>query len=242
MDPPSGVARIFQQGGPKRGSEATERGEGGVPPPTVGRFFENSCMKTAFSSTLNDIIGGGVVMWGGMYTNPLYIPLFKIYFTPIKGEHGPLCILAIAVTVVQPGFVNGGQSEGAKRPSGGRVWEGGFPPPTVGRFFWKFVYENEISCTLNAIIRGLVMWSDVYQSHTLPFFEKLFYSNQGDGDMSPCALSYASEGGAARICPRGPKRGSEATERGGGCGRGFSPSHGREIFENSCIKTAFLAH
>ena len=49
-----------------RGSEATEperaeraRGEGvggGVPPPTVGRFFENSCMKTAFSSTLNDII------------------------------------------------------------------------------------------------------------------------------------------------------------------------------------------
>ena len=29
-----------------------------------------------------------------------------------------------------------GQSEGAKRPSGGKVWEGGFPlPPTVGRFF-----------------------------------------------------------------------------------------------------------
>ena len=24
--------------------------------------------------------------------------------------------------------------EGAKRPSGGNVWEGGFPPPTVGRF------------------------------------------------------------------------------------------------------------
>ena len=39
----TGVARIFQQGGgPKRGSEATERGEGvggGVSPPTVGRFF-----------------------------------------------------------------------------------------------------------------------------------------------------------------------------------------------------------
>ena len=50
-----------------RGSEATEperaeRGgrvwEGGVPPPTVGRFFENLCIKTAFSSTLNDIIRG----------------------------------------------------------------------------------------------------------------------------------------------------------------------------------------
>ena len=47
--------------------------------------------------------------------------------------------LAMPVTVVQPGFVNGGgggQSEGAKRPSGGRVW---FPPPTVGRFFKFFV-------------------------------------------------------------------------------------------------------
>ena len=39
--------------------------------------------------------------------------------------------------------------------------------------------------------------------------------------MSPCALSYASDGGAARICQRGPKRGSEATERGEGVGGGF---------------------
>ena len=39
----------------------TERGEGvggGFPPPTVGRFFEKLCMKTAFSSTLSDIIRG----------------------------------------------------------------------------------------------------------------------------------------------------------------------------------------
>ena len=28
--------------------------------------------------------------------------------------HGPLCPLAMPVTVVQPGFVNGGQREGAK--------------------------------------------------------------------------------------------------------------------------------
>ena len=54
--------------------------------------------------------------------------------------------------------------------------------------------------------------------------------------MSPCALSYASDGGAARICQRGPKRGSEATERGEDV---VSPSHGREIFENSCMKTKF---
>ena len=35
--------------------------------------------------------------------------------------------------------------------------------------------------------------------------------------MAPCALSYASDGGAARICQRGP----------------------REIFQNLCLKTAF---
>ena len=37
----------------------------------------------------------------------------------------------------------------------------------------------------------------------------------------------------------GPKRGSEATERGEGVGGGFPPSHGREIFQNLCLKTAF---
>ena len=44
-----------------RASGASEGGGGwerGVPPPTVGRCFENSCMKTAFSSTLNYIIKG----------------------------------------------------------------------------------------------------------------------------------------------------------------------------------------
>ena len=54
--------------------------------------------------------------------------------------------------------------------------------------------------------------------------------------MSPCALSYASDGGAARICQRGPKRGSEATERGEGVGGGgVSPSHGREIFSKILV-------
>ena len=54
-----------------------------------------------------------------------------------------------------------------------------------------------------------------------PSFEKLFYSNQGGRGMALCALSYASDGGAARICQRGPKRGSKATERGEGVGGGF---------------------
>ena len=44
------------------------------------------------------------------------------------------------------------------------------------------------------------------------------FSNQGGGGMDPCAPC--------------------ATERGAGR-RGDSPFHGREIFENSCIKTTF---
>ena len=63
--------------------------------------------------------------------------------------------------------------------------------------------------------------------------------------MALCALSYASDGGAARICQRGAKA-REQSDRaggggGGGCGRGggVSPSHGREIFQNLCLKTAF---
>ena len=53
-----------------RGSEATEpeRAErargggcgGGVPPPTVGRFFEKSCVKMAFSCMLDTIIRGNL--------------------------------------------------------------------------------------------------------------------------------------------------------------------------------------
>ena len=72
----SGVARIFQHGGGGQ-SEGAKRPswgrvwEGGIPRPTVGRFFENSCMKTAFSSTLNDIIRGVCEV---AYTNLLYIP------------------------------------------------------------------------------------------------------------------------------------------------------------------------
>ena len=69
------------------------------------------------------LLGGTYVRW--YIPIPYIFPLLKIssFFTPIKGEHGPLCLLAIPVTVVQPGLSTGGLSEGAKRPSGGRVWE-----------------------------------------------------------------------------------------------------------------------
>ena len=137
--------------------------------------------------------------------------------------------------MVQPGFVNGGQSKGAKWPRGGN--------PSHGReIFWKLVYENDISCTLNGIIRGLVMWSDIYQSPTPPFFWKLFYSSQGGGGMAPCALSYASDGGAARICQRGAKARERSDQAGGGCGRGFSPPTVGRFFKICVWNWHFLAH
>ena len=45
-------------------------------------------------------------------------------------------------------------------------------------------------------------------------------------------LSYSSNSGAAKICQRGQSEGAR-----GGCGRGVS--HGREIFQNLCMKLAF---
>ena len=91
-----GVARIFQRGGGGGGqSEGAKWPSGGrvwegpgVPPSTEGRFFvvENSCMKTAFSCTLMPLLGGNYVRW---HINPLYIPLLKLSFTPIKGSMGP---------------------------------------------------------------------------------------------------------------------------------------------------------
>ena len=60
----------------------------------------------------------------------------------------------------------------------------------------------------------------IYQSGPYsPLLLKSYFTPiKGAGGMAPCALSYASDGGAARICQRG------------GGGEGVSPSHGREIF------------
>ena len=61
----------------------------------------------------------------------------------------------------------------------------------------------------------------------------------GGGGNGACALSYASDGGAAMICQQGAKARERSDRAGEGVGGGF-PSHGREIFFfNSCMKTAF---
>ena len=88
------------------------------------------------------------------------------------------------------------------------------------------MYENDISCTLMALLGGWLC--EVTYTNPLfpPSFEKIFYSNQGGGGMAPCALSYSRDGGAARICQRGAKA---------------RVSHGREIFfsQNLCLKTTY---
>ena len=53
-------------------------------------------------------------------------------------------------------------------------------------------------------------------------------------------ISYASDSGAARDLSTGAKARERSERAGEGGGGGVvSPSHGREIFENSCMKTAF---
>ena len=52
-------------------------------------------------------------------------------------------------------------------------------------------------------------------------------------------LGYASDSGATRICHREAKARERSDQAGGGCGRGYPSFHGREIFANSCMKSAF---
>ena len=52
-----------------------------------------------------------------MYTNPLLPPFLNLYYSTQwgGGGRGRLCPLAMPVTVVQLGFVNGGGGGAAKR-------------------------------------------------------------------------------------------------------------------------------
>ena len=103
-------------------------GGGGFPPPRVGRFLK-ICVKkhdNDISCTLNGIIrGSGYVKL--TYTNPLRPPfILKNYFDSNQGGPWPLVPLAMPVTVVQPGFVNGGPKRGSEATESGG---GGIPLP-----------------------------------------------------------------------------------------------------------------
>ena len=63
-----------------------------------------------------------------------------------------------------------------------------------------------------------------YTNPLLPLLLKNYFTPiKGGGGMALCALSYASDGGAARICQRGAKAREQSDRAGGGCGRGFPP-------------------
>ena len=110
------------------------------------------------------------------YTNPLFSPSLKNNFTPIKGT-GTCPLVPMPVTVVQPGFVNGGQSEGAKRRSGGRVWE----------IFENSCMKTAFSCTLNTIIRGSLCTGT---NSLLFFFFHSFPNEFVSGEQFPFSLSF----------------------------------------------------
>ena len=75
------------------------------------------------------------------YTNPLLPPFFFFFYTPIKGAWALVPLSYASDNGVARICQQGGQSEGAKRPSGGE---------DVGSLshgnnnLWKFVYENGI--------------------------------------------------------------------------------------------------
>ena len=139
-------------GGAKRGSKATKRGEGVIPPspPTVWRLLKIRVWKRHFLAHYwhrpNWLLLFFILFLMNLFQRNIFpFPplLFYLVYSQINGGggggpfvHVPLCILAIPVTVVQPGFVIGGQSEGAKRPSGAGCGK----PPSYGRggfFFLK---------------------------------------------------------------------------------------------------------
>ena len=62
----------------------------------------------------------------------------------INGRHGPLCPLAMPVTVVQPGFIKGGAKARERSDLAGEGVGGGFPPPHGREIFFYFMYENFI--------------------------------------------------------------------------------------------------
>ena len=130
-------------------------------------IFQNLCLKTAFSCTLDTIIRGSLcsgidqfptlvlfcilflmnLFQGKIFLFPFFLLLF---YSPINGGGGggmaPLCILAIPVTVVQPRFVNGGSARERSDRARGGCGRGVFP--SHGReIFQNLCLKLAFSCT-----------------------------------------------------------------------------------------------
>ena len=77
-------------------------------------------------------------MWSGIYQSPT--PPFKnLFLSPIKGEHGPLCPLAMAVTVTVD-LPTGGPKRGNEATE--RGVGGGFPLPLSNKYHIKTCFSN----------------------------------------------------------------------------------------------------
>ena len=131
-------------------------------------------------------------MWSDiLYTNPL-LHLLKKYFTPIKGAGGggawalvPLA-LAIPVTVLQPGFVNGVPKRGSEANERGEGVGGGNDREIKKKK--KSCMKTKFSCTLNTIIRGSLC-SGIDQFPTLFYFHS-FPNEFVAGEHFPFFLYY----------------------------------------------------
>ena len=151
---PTVVQPGFINRGPKRGSEATSGGRvvGGGFPSHGRENFQNLCLKTAFSCTLDTCIRGTC---SGIEQFPT---LFIFYYFPNEfvsgkhfpfpflssfvllsnqwgggGGHGPLVHLSYSSNSGAAKICQRGQSEGAMEGVAG----GNPLPPMVGRFFFS---------------------------------------------------------------------------------------------------------
>ena len=86
------------------------------------------------------------------------------------------------------------------------------------------------------------MCNDIYQSPA-PLFFFILCTLRSTGGKAPRAPLISTP--VTVVQPgfvNGGGGGGKAREQSDRAGGGVSPSHGKENFENSCMKTAFLAH
>ena len=131
-----GAAKICQQG-PKRGSEATERREGGFPPPTVGRFLKIRVWKQHFRALKCHYLGVDYIMKYSEH-QPLP-PLLNFFHGQTMGAWGLVPLSYDSDSGVARICQQGAKAR-ERSDQAGELWEGG----KGWEIFWKFVYENGI--------------------------------------------------------------------------------------------------
>ena len=176
-------------GGAKRGSNAFERKKG-VETPSQGDFWNFGYVwKRNFLVHKNPCLGVGYVKWH------IPIPYSPFdFFPPInEGGHGLFCPLAMRVTEVQPGIVNGGS------------------------FFFIRVWKRHFLAHLMPLLRGRLFWSGIYHIPT----KINEVGGRWHGRLCPLAIPVTVV--QPWFVNGGRKLGSESTERWEGVGGVPSP-------------------